>query len=305
MTPHSSRTRFLYFIFFVLLFISAAPFILLYSMGYNWGKNFSILKTGGIYVYAPQNGVDVYVDNKLDNTTSIFQHSILVKDLRPNQYTIRVTKTGYLDWKKTVPVKEEKVAEVYPFLIPANIVTTNVPQQIHSTNSTTSALVVNTEYKNLITLFATSSKPKVPTTLNVSTSSNISASSTLPFIESKKVVVEKDGNILHALWQGGVEDTPFYFCISDASTCAKDFLVYSAPSIGTFDFYPNRNDILLVATGPKLTVVELDKRPPQNIVELYTSSTGESLDFRVVDNETLVVKEGKKLTKLSLVYAGQ
>ena len=273
-------------------------------MGYNWGKNFSLLKTGGIYVYAPQNGVDVYVDNKLDNTTSIFQHSILVKDLRPNQYTIRVTKTGYLDWKKTVPVKEEKVAEVYPFLIPANIVTTSVPQQIHSTNSTTSVLVVNSEYKNLIALFATSSKPKISTALTVSTSSTSSALLTLPSIESKKVVVEKDGNILHALWQGGVEDTPFYFCIS-ASTCAKDFLVYSAASIGTFDFYPNRNDVVLVATGPKLTVVELDKRPPQNIVELYTSPTGENLDFRVVDNDTVVVKEGKKLTKLSLVYAGQ
>ena len=61
----------------------------------------------------------------------------------------------------------------------------------------------------------------------------------------------------------------------------------------------------MVTTGPKLTVVELDKRPPQNIVELYTSPTGVNLDFRVVDNETIVVKEGKKLTKLSLVYAGQ
>jgi hypothetical protein len=62
---------------------------------------------------------------------------------------------------------------------------------------------------------------------------------------------------------------------------------------------------VIAVVGPKIVVVELDKRLPQNIVELYQSTSQEILDFRVVDNETIVIKEGKKLTKLSLIYAKQ
>ena len=278
--------------------MASAPFVLFYSLGYNWGKNFSLLKTGGVYVYAPENGVGVYVDGALDNTTSIFQHGILVKDLRPKEYQIKVSKVGYLEWKKSVHVTEEHVAEAYPFLIPQQPTATSVPQQVHKTDSATSTLILNQEFKTLSLLFtATSSKTVKTVTLTKATTS--------PSVESKKVIIQKDGNVLHALWNGTNEDTPFYFCLSETSECAKDFLVYTAPDIGTFNFYPNRNDVIIVAAGSKLLVVELDRRAPQNIVELYNSPTGENVDFRILDNDTIIVKEGKKITKLSLVYAAQ
>lgn len=302
MTPKSKRTRFIYFVIFALIFIAVAPFILLYSFGYNWSKNFSLLKTGGVYVYAPQTGVDIYVDDNLDNTTSIFQRGILVKDLRPKNYVVKVAKDGYLDWKKNIKVKAEYVAEAYPFLIPQKVTSTPVPAQVQKSAVATSTLVANAEYKNLLALFATSTKIVKPAATAATTSK---ATSTLPQIESKKVVIEKRDSILEALWTGSTENTPFYFCIQNETACVKDFPVYSTENIGTFDFYPSRNDVLIVVVGPKLVVVELDKRSPQNIVELYQSQTQDKIDFRVVDNETLVVKEGKKLIKLSLVYAGK
>ena len=302
MTPKSKRTRFIYFAVFAIIFIAVAPFILLYSFGYNWTKNFSLLKTGGVYVYAPQTGVDIYVDDNLDNTTSIFQRGILVKDLRPKNYVVKVAKDGYLDWKKSVKVKAEYVAEAYPFLVPKQVSATSVPAQVAKSVTATSTLVANAEYKNLLALFATSTKIVKPTTIVATTSK---ATTTLPQIESKKVVIEKRGSILEALWTGSTENTPFYFCIQNETLCVKDFPVYSADNVGTFDFYPSRNDVLIVVVGPKLVVVELDKRSPQNIVELYQSQTQDKIDFRVVDNEALVVKEGKKLIKLSLVYAGK
>ena len=307
MTPKSSRTRFVYFIIFVLVFIAVAPFILLYSFGYNWTKNFSLLKTGGVYVFASQTGVSLYVNDKLDDSTSIFQHGLLVKDLHPNTYAIKVTKDGYIDWKKNVDVKEEKVSEAYPFLVPKQITATSVPAMLPKSNTASSSLIANAEYKDLLSLFATSTK--VSLSKNIVASSTLSgqlkATSTLPSIESKKLLVQKDGDSLVALWDGSTDETPFYFCVQNKDNCVKDFTVYSSQNIGTFDFYPSRNDVVIVAVGSKLVVVELDERTPQNIVELYQSPTQDKLDFRVVDNETLAIKDGKKLIKLSLVYAKQ
>lgn len=303
MTSKSKRTRLIYFIIFLIIFVLVAPFILLYSFGYNWNKNFSVFKTGGIYVYASQTGVNVYVDNTLDSVTSVFQRGILVKDLHPKNYSVKVSKDGYLDWWKNIEVKEEHVAEAYPFLVPKQATATSVPAQIPRVGSATSTLVSNPEYKNLLSLFATSTKPIKVAPIAVSSSSI--STTTYPSIESKKLVMEKRGATLEAVWAGSQENIPFYFCLQAGSVCVNDFPVYTADNISAFDFYPSRNDVLIVAVGQKILVVELDKRTPQNIVELYQTDGAVGMDFKIVDNETLVVKEGKKLTKISLVYAAQ
>jgi hypothetical protein len=317
MTPKSPRTRFVYFIIFFLVFLAVAPFVLLYSFGYNWTQNFSLLKTGGIYVYSSETGAQLYVNDKLDDSTSIFQHGLLVKDLRPTTYSIKVAKDGYIDWKKNIDVKGERVAEAYPFLIPKQITATSVPALIPKSSTASSTLVSNSEYKDLISLFATSSLApgraggqakilaKKITTGSTTPAMQAKATTTYPNIEYKKLVIEKIDNNLRATWTGSSSDTPFYFCSGDKNECLNNFIVYTASNIGTFDFYPTRNDVLITVVGSKIVVVELDKRLPQNIVELYQSGGQEALDFRVVDNETIAIKDGKKLIKLSLVYAKQ
>ena len=304
MTPKSSKTRFVYFIIFFLVFLAVAPFILLYSFGYNWTKNFSLLKTGGVYVYSSETGAQLYIDDTLDNSTSVFQHGLLVKDLRPDTYSVKLAKDGYIDWKKNIEVMAERVSEAYPFLIPKQIVTTVVPQQIPKSAIASSSLIANPEYKDLLSLFATTTKVSVPIK-KVIVATSTKTTTTYPSIESKKLVIEKIGADLRATWNGSSQDTPFYFCIQNKDGCVSNFIVYSTQNIGTFNFYPSRNDVVLVVVNSKIMVVELDKRTPQNIVELYSSPTQDVLDFRVLDNETIVIKEGKKFIKLSLVYAKQ
>jgi hypothetical protein len=307
MTPKSPRTRFVYFIIFFLVFLAVAPFILLYSFGYNWTQNFSLLKTGGVYVYSGETGASLYINDKLDDSTSIFQHGLLVKSLRPDTYDIKVTKDGYIDWKKNIEVKGERVSEAYPFLIPKQITATSVPSQIPKSAIASTTLIANPEYKDYLALFATTSKTLLPKKIATSTSALIGqakATTTYPSIESKKLVIEKIGSDLKASWKGAISDTPFYFCLNK-DECLTSFIVYNAQNIGTFNFYPSRNDVIIVVAGSKIIVTELDKRTPQNIVELYQSPTQEALDFRVLDNETIIIKEGKKLIKLSLVYVKQ
>ena len=188
-------------------------------------------------------------------------------------------------------------------MISKQIATTAVTALIPKSATASSTLVANSEYKDSLALFASTTKTSLAKKVVVATSTK--ATSTYPTIESKKLVIEKIGNDLRSSWGGSVDATPFYFCIQNKDACVKDFIVYSASNIGTFNFYPSRNDVIIVVTDSKIMVVELDMRAPQNIVELYKSPTQEALDFRVVDNETLVVKDGKKLIKLSLVYAKQ
>jgi hypothetical protein len=307
MTPKSSKTRFVYFIIFFLVFLAVTPFILLYSFGYNWTQNFSLLKTGGVYVYSSETGAELYVNGKLDDSTSIFQHGLLVKSLRPDTYDIKVVKDGYIDWKKNIEVKGERVSEAYPFLIPKQITATSVPSQIPKSATASTTLIANPKYKDYLALFATTTlvgqaKTLIATKIITATSSK--ATTTYPSIEDKKLVIEKIGSDLKASWKGTISDTPFYFCINK-DECVKDFIVYSAQNIGTFNFYPSRNDVIIVVVDSKIIVTELDKRTPQNIVELYQSPTQSALDFRVLDNETIIIKEGKKLIKLSLVYVKQ
>lgn len=308
MTPKSPRTRFVYFIIFVLIFFAVAPFILLYSFGYNWTQNFSLLKTGGIYVYSSEVGAQLYVNNKLDDSTSVFQRGLLVKDLRPNIYSIKIAKEGYIDWIKNIEVVEERVAEAYPFLIPRQITATSVPALIPKSATASSTMVSNPEFKEYLALFATTTvqtKTILPKKTDVTISTSTQLKTVYPNIESKKLVIEKRKNDLYAVWQGSEDATPLYFCIQNKDNCIKEFPFYSALNIGTFNFYPSRNDVIFVVVDSKIMIVELDKRLPQNIVELYESPVKDIVDFRIIDNENIVVKDGKKIIKISLVYAKQ
>ena len=300
MTQNPGKNKFIYFFTFVLLFLLIAPFILFYSFGYNLGSNFSFFKTGGVYVYSGDTGARLYVNGVLDNTTSIFQHGLLVKGLVPKIYSITLAKDGYIDWKKNIKVGEERVAEAYPFLIPSNINTTKVLPQIPKTSATSSPLIPNPEYTSLLALF----EPKpVATSTKILLQKATSTTTTLPSVESRQVEITKDGNSIIAVWKGSSDNTPFYFCSEVESLCKENFTVYTASQLGTFDFYPSRNDVILVVDDSGLSAVELDKRPPQNIFSLYKSNLGTKMDFRIIDNENLVIKEGKNITKLSLIYA--
>lgn len=293
MPARSKRKNFIYLLIFTCFFVLCLPFVLLYSLGYNLGENFSIFKTGGIYVYTSESGAEIFVDEELSETTSLFQRGILLKQLSPDQYNIKVSKEGYLDWKKNISVEGEKVAEAYPILIPNSPKLINIPKQINKTSATTSPLITNPVYTEKLSLFVT--KPVIE--------SVTSTSATSTFVESSKVSAEKEGNILKISWKGMIDRLPFYFCLDKNVSCKSDFIAYTTKSpIGHLEFYPERNDIILLVSGDTLFVVELDRRAPQNIIPLYKSKEKSGLDFRIIDNETLVIKEGIVLTELKLVY---
>lgn len=114
------RKRRVIIAFASLLFFIAAPALLLYSQGYRLDSHFRISKTGGLYVWSPVSGSEIFVKNNLEKITNILQTGLFLQDLSEGDYQILVAKDGYWPWLKTLKVKESLVAEARAFLIPRN-----------------------------------------------------------------------------------------------------------------------------------------------------------------------------------------
>ncbi len=297
--PLSRTKRFIYLGIFVILFLVLIPVVVLYSTGYTISSDFTLEKTGGVYVYSTLPNVSIFINGKLERQTNSFQKGYFASDLTPKQYTIKVQKDKYSDWNKTIIVLPQQVSEAYPFLIPNQVdMATITPKVLDSNGATTT----NPVYTAIADLF----NPLKVITTHISTSTPATTSPEALAIPHQKVKVWKEKGSIFAEWTGDSSDTPFYFCSlpvllktgeQATSTCSTKILVYKTTNLETVDFYPGRNDVILFGTNDGIYVTELDMRPNQNVVTLLS---GKGLDFRVSDGEQVFIKSNKGYFQASL-----
>lgn len=109
----TKRTRLIILSICVILFLVAAPYIVLYSLGYRIDfDNLTIVGTGGIYVKGEPQALMVSINDATPLKTSYFNNSIFVQNLVPKVHTIKVAKEGYYDYIKNVEVKAKEVTKV-------------------------------------------------------------------------------------------------------------------------------------------------------------------------------------------------
>lgn len=268
---------------FVFLFILFIPVVLLYSIGYRLDKNFGLTQTGGIYVFYPESGARIFLDGELSDQTSLFERGVFIDEIEPATHRVEVQKPGYISWQKDIEVRESRVAEAYPFLIPSVIGTSSVPRFI-TLNSGTS--VTNTLYGNVAKLFATSTATSTPVLLQ-----KMSGSTSTPIVATSTGIVRKDiqitieGDYVIASWKGSKDSIPFYFCDAGRSVC-KDDIIVAEGDITHVDFYPGRNDVILYSTDEGVFATELDQRIPVNTHKLLLGK----IDFKAMD-QRIFVKE--------------
>lgn len=104
--------------------------------------------------------------------------------------------------------------------------------------------------------------------------------------ERDGVVVWLTGGDLYAVWGRTQEAPPFYFC---TATCTKMLVLDWAEPITRYEFYPNRNDVVVVRTERGVYAVELDSRSQRNIQPFME---GPDLSFRITNDGTLIVFDG-------------
>jgi len=105
---------------------------------------------------------------------------------------------------------------------------------------------------------------------------------------------QKDNKIF-ASWLKDEDDIPNYFCRS--GECEKTVLVFdSAVPIKSLAFYPNREDVVILAISSGVYAIEIDARKHQNFQPVYK---GIDPSF-VTEGNTLYIKDSENLFRIEL-----
>lgn len=301
MEPFSLKKRRTYFYVLLALFFIVIPFITLYTSGYRIGSDFTIVETGGMYIYSPEATSSIYIDDKKKKETGVFQKDWFVQDVKPGTYTILIVKDGFWPWMKEVTVSERKVAEAIAFLIPKDPEWTIVSKTLEEWNGKATTTRKNPDYTNALSFFAEKKQlEKTGETKNSDKTATTTVQTEKTVVMEKvsqhgRVGLTKEGNRIIAYWLKRPKDLPNYFCRGDI--CTSPIIAFSSVvPIRSFDFYPGRDDVMLIAIQDGIFAVEIDARKLQNFQPIYK---GASPDFRFGDGD-FFVKDGETVILISL-----
>ncbi len=121
------RTRTILFWICAILFILAAPTVVLYSQGYRINLRPAegekmITQTGGLFLKVIPKQTEVYINGELKDKTDFFFGSVLIENLLPEKYEVKVKKDGFYPWTKVFQVQEKQVTEAKNiFLFPEEL----------------------------------------------------------------------------------------------------------------------------------------------------------------------------------------
>jgi len=269
----------------------------MYTDGYRINGKFEIVETGGIYVYSPQAGSEIFINNKKQDKTTIFNKDFFVQNLKPGTYKILIAKEGFWPWAKEVEVHERHVTEAIAFLIPKEPDWEIVPEYTTNTDATNSTTTEakkepNTEYKKILAMFEERDNNK--NTLGLKTGTT-TAEKIEELSKRKRTGLWHEDTQIFAIWLEDEESIPNHFCRDEI--CQNPLLVFSGTEeVRSLGFYPGREDLILVAVGTGIYALEIDGRVHQNFQPLYK---GISPVF-VLKNNTIYAKDGDIVFILNL-----
>ncbi len=284
---YSQRRRTLYFVFFAVLFILLIPVVVLFADGYRLNKNWKLVSTGGISLSGVPAGADVYVNYKKVSSSAFFEDTFYIQNLLPEDYFVVVAKDGDWSWAKHLVVNEKKVSSASVLILPSHpklqpitelVPGENLTNNFHFFDSTTATSTLNPQYPIIADLFSTSSSDQI----------NDGA------VLKDNIKIWAAGKQIFAKWQGSPQAIPSFFCAVATSTssspaCNPTASIYTFPTqIEKIDFFPNRDDVVLLETADGIYALEMDTRPEQNYQPVYLAK---NLDFRV-SGSALYIEEG-------------
>ncbi len=93
---------------FLITFLIAGSYLLMTAQGWVIDiNNLSIVKTGALFLkFSPNDAVPTINNKKPQHTSSgLIQSGILIKNLTPGNYAVKLSKSGYKDWRKNLVVE--------------------------------------------------------------------------------------------------------------------------------------------------------------------------------------------------------
>ncbi len=110
--------RTILFITLALIFIVFAPILILHTQGYRVDfKSKRIIQTGGFFFEVSPRQAEIYLDNVFYRKTNFFFNTILIENLLPKKYNVKIRKDDYIAWEKNLTINEKEVTEVKNILL--------------------------------------------------------------------------------------------------------------------------------------------------------------------------------------------
>lgn len=109
----TKKTRLTILLLCVVVFFIAAPYIILYSLGYRADfEDMKVVATGGIYVRTFPSADQVIIDAKNTYKPGMFNGAVFVQSLLPKDHSVLIEKEGYYNYNKTLAVLEKEVTKL-------------------------------------------------------------------------------------------------------------------------------------------------------------------------------------------------
>lgn len=289
MTPLFQKKRTLIFWLFIGLFVLSIPPLFLYSTGYRFNKN-QIVPTGGLYVPHTSVHGTLSVDGQPVTTQFLFGRDYFVQSMSPGNHSLSFSRDGYSTWQKKIVIYDGLVTEVSPFIVVNPLVTTDITKTIADPEHT-GKKISNPLFATVNTLFDPTNASST-TALLVEPHKTEDDKIKKDFISSRKMALWQQNNTLFAEWLGEADYEPQYFCANNTHTSCHTIIpiVKSNEPIVHFDFYPGRNDVVIVTLSDGIYAMEIDPRGEQNSVLLVPGK----YDFRLFNETTLYIKKDTK-----------
>jgi hypothetical protein len=272
----SKTQRRICFFIFAALFILLIPVSVLFADGYRFNAHWRLVATGSIALSDVPDDAGVYLNYQPKHSSAFLTNTYYMNDLVPGDYFVVVAKAGYWSWAKHVTVTARNVVTFSVLLLPKDptllaILPTVAPSDspsglggsLFAFFSTTTDVVAqsNPQYQQVAKLFATSTNQGA-------------------------VIIKNQREI----WYQG--DQVFAQWLGDPALMPRSFsapFIYTSPQpILGLDFFPNRDDVLLVLTSEGLYAVETDHHVPQNIEPYYLAP---HIDFRVFNDDQIYIEK--------------
>ncbi len=264
--------------------------MVLYARGDILGEGWTLLPTGGIFVNAAPSGSNIFLNNKLKDSTSFFSRDIVLKSLRGGSYDVRVEKDGYNTWSQKIKVSNSLVSDANVFMLPQKIELREISKYLASST------VKNSEYSEISLEFtkkATSTKTILISTSTIDFKSNLGTQ--LSPIMSGKTGLWREGTKIYSAWFGREDVAPRYFC--NEIDCSKPLLVDELSNTPLrFNFLPDYIGVAVIALNDRIFAIQTENNSEKKEQEIYK---GKNPDFRIIDG-SIYIKDGDYIAEVVL-----
>lgn len=248
------------------ILLVAFVIIIGFSIGYRV-DGFKIVKAGRLEIVVPYANSTITIDGKHSGYAHEDGEIIVYRNLTKGNHTVIVSNEDRYPWIKDVEVPYHSHTVLYPFNIKI---------------SSNSSIIEKTDdsYKAISTGIKNSKTPTIESPV---------------FSDDGKVAVFIENEIIKAQWQDTAESAPESFC--DNTKCEKTIsIIPIVQTINSIEFYPGRNDVIIIATKGGVYALEVARDGKPNFQPILISEN----PFIHSDGNSLYALDGETLGKVTL-----